>query len=143
MQVRLGRYAALYVALAVGLTLLAVAIETFAGFAVPSSVVSVVPPALAAMLEGSRIARSARAPMPKSQAWREALRMTGVALVINIAMLAIVLALPGSEATLAASALDVVALVMAILMALILLVNRYFLAMGMKNELKRLDRLTR
>lgn len=125
----------------VGLVVLYEIADRFFGFSLPSGVSTVLPPMLAAMNEGVKVARETNQPMESRVAWRAALWMTAVAVAINIAFMVIILLFVPSMASLFSTlGLTIFAGIMVFALVIVLLVNRFFLTMGLKNELKRINK---
>ncbi|MBS8226243.1 ABZJ_00895 family protein [Vannielia litorea] len=137
MRANLFRYAGVYIAVALTLSLVTWLLAAFAGFSLPTGLSTVLPPILAALVEGQCVARATRAPLVGSEAWGTALRMTAVVAAINLVVL--IGALLFSPELNNPQALGIIGGVFVVLLVLVLLVNRVFYAMGVKSQLKALE----
>ncbi|SIO33086.1 ABZJ_00895 family protein [Vannielia litorea] len=133
MQISYLRYTGVYVATMLALAALNWALATFASYSLPSGLGTILPPMLAAMLEGQFHARATRAPLAPGEAWRAAGVMTGIAAVIAGLMLVIVAAGTPEYAQLPTGLLAGITLA---LLVATFLVNRLFLGMGARQELR-------
>ena len=134
MTANLLRYTAIYIAAAVALAAFGWALGALVGFGLPTGISTVLPPLVAALLEGRAFARHHGEPVPSGRAWAEALKMTVVVAVISIGMLAISLsATPGY----ARPPLSTLTVITSLLLVVTFLVNRYFFSLGAEQELRR------
>ena len=139
-RVDLAKYTLWYLAGVIVVFVIAVALAVVGGIEFPSGASAIIPPMLAAMLEGGRIARNTRTRMQSRAAWVEATRMTGMVLVINLIFAGIAFAVPSVRGILMSVPAGVLFILALILFAAILVVNRTFLAIGIKNELKAIEK---
>ena len=139
-RVDLAKYTLWYLAGVIVVFIIAVALAVIGGIGFSSGASAVIPPMLAAMLEGGRIARNTRERMESRKAWLEATRMTGMVLVINVIFAGIAFAVPSVRGMLMSEPAGALFILALILFAVILLVNRVFLTMGIKNELKAIEK---
>lgn len=137
MRVNLLRYAGVYIAAAIGLAALTWAAAALLGVRLPTGLSTALPPMLAAMIEGQALARAARAPIPGGDAWREAGRMTLVVALLNAVILAGVLTFTPELAN--AQAASIIGLVFLVLLGVVFLVNRFFLGLGARSQLKSME----
>ncbi|AHD02816.1 ABZJ_00895 family protein [Leisingera methylohalidivorans] len=138
MHVNLIRYGLLWMAASIGMMLLGLVLTQF-GVGMPAGLATVLPPMFAAVLEGMRIAQTIRAPLDGKSAWVNAAAMTGVVALLTIVQLPLYWNNPViAEARATIPALYLAGLFV-LLLAVILMVNRLFLAHGIKLGLKRLE----
>lgn len=137
MKIDLTRYALWYLAGLVGVVLLSAILKAAAGFALPAGVPSIIPPILAAMMEGQRIARDQRAPLSANDLLRSAALMTAVVAAINLVILGLFLALPATAQMLAQVPLWILVGLFVALLVVAGLLNWFFLRQSIGNELKR------
>ncbi|WP_027257291.1 MULTISPECIES: ABZJ_00895 family protein [Leisingera] len=138
MQVNLIRYGLLWMAASVGMMLLGLVLAQF-GAGMPAGLATVLPPMFAAVLEGMRIAQATRAPLAGKTAWVCAAAMTGVVALLTIAQLPLYWNNPVIAEARATIPVLYLAGLFVLLLAVILMVNRLFLAHGIKLGLKRLE----
>lgn len=137
MRVNLLRYAGVYVAAMLGLAALTWALQALMGFRLPTGLSTALPPMLAAMMEGQALARGSRALISGAAAWREAAKMTLVVALINALVLFALLGLMPELAE--TRAVVIIGGIFLLLLAVVLLVNRFFLTLGAKSQLKALE----
>ncbi len=137
MRISLLRYAGIYIATALGLALLTWVLASFAGVRLPTGLSTALPPMLAALLEGQAFARETREPLLNDEAWSAAFRMTLVVAVINAIILGGVLLFTPELTN--PEVLTIVGVVFLVLLVVVLLVNRIFLGMGARSQLKALE----
>lgn len=140
MTVNLTRYALWYLGGLVGIVVIALLLQALANLKLPGGVSAIVPPILAAMVEGQRIARARGTPLPGDELVRSAMRMTGVVAAINIVILGLFLMLPPVAQMLGAAPLWILVGLFAALLAVVGLVNWFFLRQSIANELKRMSK---
>lgn len=137
MIVRLGRYAAIYLATIAGLVVIGLVMTSVLDMSPPSIVSVLLPPVVGAILEGQRLSRSDLKSISTADAWRAAAAMTGVALVIDLAVFAVALSQPSVRDIVAAYSTALYIITAAALILLLMLVNRYGLTYAFNNERKR------
>ncbi|KAA9007074.1 ABZJ_00895 family protein [Histidinibacterium aquaticum] len=137
--VNLARYAGIYILVLLGVVVIDALLSSFLPFAVPAGAAAIVPPMIAALAEGGRMTRETEAPLSGSAAWRAALLMTIVVVAVNLGFVALVLA-TGAVAFATEGNLGAMAGLAALLIVAVLVVNRLFLAMGVRNELRLIER---
>lgn len=140
MSIDLTRYALWYLAGLVGMVVLSAVVRATAGVALPGGVSAIVPPILGAMMEGQRIARARGSQLPGDQLWRSAARMTGVVAAINIVILGLFLMVPSVVQMLGAAPMWILIGLFVALLAVVGLVNWFFLRQSIANELKRMSK---
>lgn len=133
MPISLPRYAAIYILAMAALFILSIVLEQLAGIPIPSGLSTVIPPMMAAMIEGQRVAKAERRTFESDGKWRAAFKMTGVAIVINTIVAGLLMAFTDIGQAFAAAGANIVVSVAAFLIVLTLLVNRMFLATGIKQ----------
>ncbi|WP_424941017.1 ABZJ_00895 family protein [Aliiroseovarius sp. S253] len=135
------RYAGVYILSMIGLMILSLLLERLFAFSLPSGLSVVLPPMMAAMIEGQKRADAGLGPYEKTEIWSAASLATSVVGVITVAVLAGLLVLmPPMREMFSSISMMTWVLVFAGIMGLTLLVNRSFLAMGYKNQRKALDK---
>lgn len=139
MPINMTRYAGIYLATLVGVTLVGYALTAAFNLSPPTGVATILPPIIAAMAEGQRIARETGKQLESNVKWRAAAAMTGLVIMLNAALLLLMLAIPAMRAMLTQIPPALLGIVTLVLVALIFFANRYFLGQGLKNELKKLD----
>ncbi|WP_152615660.1 ABZJ_00895 family protein [Leisingera sp. ANG-M1] len=138
MQVNLIRYGLIWMAASVGMMLLGLLLAQF-GVGMPAGLATVLPPMVAAVMEGMRIAQATREPLAGKAAWRNAAAMTGVVAVLTIVQLPLYWNNPVIVEARQTIPLVFLAGIFVLLLAVILMVNRLFLGHGIKLGLKRLE----
>ncbi|MDT8327632.1 MAG: ABZJ_00895 family protein [Roseovarius sp.] len=136
MSVNLLRYAGTYTATILGIMVLAYVLDAFVGVPFPKGVGTVLPTLVASMLEGQFYARKHGAVLSKGDAWRAAFAMTAVVAVLNIALMAALMLMPGVAEMLGSLSIALWVGILVFLLGIVLLVNRFFLGFGARNELK-------
>ncbi|UWQ28445.1 ABZJ_00895 family protein [Leisingera sp. M523] len=138
MPVNLIRYGLLWMGASVAMLLLGLVLAQF-GVGMPAGLATVLPPMFAAVLEGIRIAHSTRAPLAGKSAWINAAAMTGVVAVLTVIQLPLYWNTPMVAEARETIPFVYLAGIFLLLLAVILMVNRLFLAHGIKLGLKRLE----
>jgi hypothetical protein len=135
------RYAGVYILSMIGLMIVGLLLERLLGFSLPSGLSVVLPPMMAALIEGQKRADAGLEPYGKAEAWSAASLATMVVGVITVAVLAgLLILMPLMREMFSSISMITWVLVFAGIMALTLLVNRSFLTMGYKNQRKALDK---
>ncbi|MDJ0821490.1 MAG: ABZJ_00895 family protein [Paracoccaceae bacterium] len=134
------RYTGIYVLTGTTLMVLSVFLERAVGIALSSMISMIVPPLVAALLEGKRIARVTMAPISNGEAWRAALAATAVVAVLNVVFLGVWMLLPQVSHAMRGAELSSLGLLFAVLLGVVLLINRIFLTMGSSQEMKLIAR---
>lgn len=135
MTINLGRYAAAFVLMSVLLWLVWFLLEIFAGFEGGSAAGAVIPPMLAAVVEGHRRAKVNGEPYPP-EIWRMALEATGVVFVLNLILLGVMIATT-DVAGLVARKPVVFFIVFMLLILASFFANRIGFGMGIKLQLEK------
>ncbi|MBY6068597.1 ABZJ_00895 family protein [Leisingera aquaemixtae] len=138
MQVNLIRYGLWWMGASVAMLLAGLLLGQF-GIAMPAGLATVLPPMIASVVEGMRIARATRAPLPGRDAWICAAAMTGVVAVLTIIQLPLYWNSPMVTEARQTIPFVYLAGIFLLLLAVILMVNRLFLGHGIKLGLKRLE----
>ncbi|MCB4457509.1 ABZJ_00895 family protein [Leisingera sp. McT4-56] len=138
MQVNLIRYGLWWMGASVAMLLAGLLLGQF-GIAMPAGLATVLPPMIASVVEGMRIARATRAPLPGRDAWFCAAAMTGVVAVLTIIQLPLYWNSPMVTEARQTIPFVYLAGIFLLLLAVILMVNRLFLGHGIKLGLKRLE----
>jgi len=138
MQVNLIRYGLLWMAASVGMMVLGLVLSQF-GVSMPAGLATVLPPMIASVLEGMRIAQATRAPLVGRTAWVNAAAMTGVVAVLTFIQLPLYWNNPVIVEARQTIPVLYLAGIFILLLAVILMVNRLFLGHGIKLGLKRLE----
>ncbi|GGB26120.1 ABZJ_00895 family protein [Allosediminivita pacifica] len=136
MNVNYVRYGALYFAAMVVLAGVSVMMTRVLGFGFPSGAASIIPPMAAALFEGQQAGRAGARPSGRAL-WAVAFAMTGVAVLINGAIAAIFLSMAETRALLSQVPLRYFTGIAALLIAAVLLVNRFFFGIGLKSGLAK------
>ncbi len=136
MSVNYTRYGAIYFAAMVVLAGLSVMLTRVLGVGFPSGAASIIPPMAAALFEGQQTGR-AGARLSGRALWAVALAFTGVAVGINAAIAALFLTMAESRTLLAQVPLGYFTGVAALVIAAVLLVNRFFFGIGLKSGLAK------
>ncbi|MEM1100089.1 MAG: ABZJ_00895 family protein [Pseudomonadota bacterium] len=133
--VNLLRYSLWFLGTGFVLTLFVILFQQAFGIGLGMAFMPILPAIVAAMVEGSKYAKSTRTPIPDP--WKAAGAMTGLSIALT-ALLIVTTALP----TMGTNAFDLTALVMVlgIYAAFWLVSNRLFLSMGARNEWASQDR---
>ncbi|MGR3492784.1 MAG: ABZJ_00895 family protein [Shimia sp.] len=132
-SISLRHYALWFTGTALALFVVMLVMQLAFGLQLGSAFLPVLPAMTAAMVSGSRYAKTTREALP--QPWTDAAAMTGVALVIVAILVAPALAASGFAVNLQA-----LGLFAAIYAAIWFLVNRIFLGLGARNEWNAQDR---
>ncbi|NSY39720.1 ABZJ_00895 family protein [Leisingera sp. ANG59] len=138
MQVNLIRYGLIWMAASVGMMLLGLVLAQF-GAGMPAGLATVLPPMVASVLEGMRIARATRKPLQGKAAWTNAAAMTGVVAVLTVIQLPLYWNNPVIIEARQTIPHLYLAGIFVLLLAVILMINRLFLSHGIKLGLKRLE----
>ncbi|KIC21183.1 ABZJ_00895 family protein [Leisingera sp. ANG-Vp] len=138
MQVNLIRYGLIWMAASVGMMLLGLLLAQF-GVGMPAGLATVLPPMVASVMEGMRIAEATREPLQGKEAWTNAAAMTGVVAVLTIIQLPLYWNNPVIAEARQTIPLLFLAGIFVLLLAVILMINRLFLGHGIKLGLKRLE----
>ncbi|OED48402.1 ABZJ_00895 family protein [Leisingera sp. S232] len=138
MQVNLIRYGLVWMAASVVMLLAGVLLAQFS-IGMPAGLATVLPPMVASVVEGMRVAQVAPAPLPSRDAWICAAAMTGVVAVLTIIQLPLYWNSPMVAEARETIPLVYVAGIFVVLLGVILMVNRLFLGHGIKLGLKRLE----
>jgi hypothetical protein len=137
------RYIAVFLGLAIGLPILLDLIATFAGINLSSSATAIIPPMIAAMIEGQYFARRHQRTPDRS----DKLAFTKVALVFSLVCTAVLVAL---TYTLSADFrayfddpvfLRIAGIIVVAFVPIFAIVAYVFFGLGARNELKRLRKL--
>ncbi|WP_298904618.1 ABZJ_00895 family protein [uncultured Aliiroseovarius sp.] len=135
------RYAGVYILSMIGLMILGLLLERLLGFSLPSGLSTVLPPMMAAMIEGQKRADAGLAQYENVEAWSAASSATMVVGVITVAVLAgLLILMPPMRQMFSSISMMTLVLVFAAIMGVTLLVNRFFLTLGYKNQRKALDK---
>lgn len=135
------RYAGVYILAMIGLMIIGLLLERLFGLSLPSGLSTVLPPMMAAMIEGQKRADAGLGPYEKTEAWSAASLATMVVGVITVAVLAgLLILMPVMREMFSSISMITWVLVFAGIMAITLLVNRFFLTMGYKNQRTALDK---
>ena len=146
--IRYARFAAIYAGLSIALPIGRFILEAVTGETFDSAALGFIPMFIAAMTEGQSFARAQGRRPDKGEAWRIALRLTGLGIMISLILLTVYAALvgldwsgipaPGPDDWSLFSTILGVAVVLA---ALILLVSaRMFLSLGARSEVKAIQK---
>lgn len=138
MQVNLIRYGLIWMAASVGMMLLGLLLAQF-GVGMPAGLATVLPPMVASVMEGMRIAEATQEPLQGKAAWTNAAAMTGVVAVLTIIQLPLYWNNPVIAEARQTIPLLFLAGIFVLLLAVILMINRLFLGHGIKLGLKRLE----
>ena len=136
MLVNLRRYAGLFTAALIFGGFAVVLLERATSWDVPTAFMTILPPMIAAMLEGSRIGRETGAPLPKGAWLREGVAMTLVATAIKLVIGGMVIGLMVQGGLVAPVPWDMVALLVALDTLATFAANVFFLIMGVRSELR-------
>ncbi|KIC21740.1 hypothetical protein GC1_17520 [Leisingera sp. ANG1] len=109
------------------------------GIGMPAGLATVLPPMVASVVEGMRIAQATRAPLPGRDAWVCAAAMTAVVALLTIIQLPLYWNSPMVAEARQTIPIVFLAGIFLLLLAVILMVNRLFLGHGIKLGLKRLE----
>lgn len=137
MTVDLTRYGLWYVAGLAGVVLLSILLQAVAALPLPPGVSAIVPPILAAMIEGQRMGRADPTPRSATDLWTAALSTTAVVAAINLVILGLFWMVPGVAQRLASVPVWILAGAFLALLVVVLLVNWFFLGQSIRNEIKR------
>jgi small-conductance mechanosensitive channel len=141
MALNVPRYAGIYVIALLALGVIAVIVRTVLGLDI-SGAVSIIPPVIAAsMMEGQRMARIHKRVMTNREAWRAAVLATVAYLGVNFMLMAVAMMVPAIGAMIAQAPAGIMLGVAAVIALIVLLSNRWFIAMGVKSEIKRQEAL--
>ncbi|MBY6140623.1 ABZJ_00895 family protein [Leisingera daeponensis] len=138
MQVNLIRYALWWMGASVAMLLAGLLLAQF-GLGMPAGLATVLPPMVASVAEGMRIAQVTRAPLPGRDAWTCAAAMTGVVAVLTVIQLPFYWNSPMVIEARQTIPFVYLAGIFLLLLSVILMVNRLFLGHGIKLGLKRLE----
>jgi hypothetical protein len=129
------RFAVWFVGLTVGLPIAIWGIAALTGLDLDSTAVAIIPMMIAAMVEGQRFARAENRRPQGREAWRIALHLAGVGLLISVVMGAAVLVFvePAVIAMIGPGGLVVSVVLLA---ALFWVLGRLFLGLGARGYLK-------
>ncbi len=133
-SVSLTRYALWFAGTSLIVVAIVIGVQVGFGIRLGSAFVPILPAMVAAMVEGSRYAKSTRTPLKSP--WMDALRLSAIALAINFFLVAATLA----AAPMAAVGISGIAILMAVYFVFWFITNRVFLAMGARNEWAAQDR---
>ncbi|NDW54676.1 ABZJ_00895 family protein [Aliiroseovarius sp. PrR006] len=135
------RYAGVYILSMIGLMIIGLLLQRLFGFSLPTGLSTVLPPMMAAMIEGQKRADAGLGQYENTEAWSAASLATMVVGVITVAVLAgLLILMPLMREMFSSISMMTWVLVFAGIMGLTLLVNRFFLTMGYKNQRKALDK---
>ncbi|WP_152612487.1 MULTISPECIES: ABZJ_00895 family protein [unclassified Leisingera] len=138
MQVNLVRYGLWWMGASVAMLLAGLLLAQF-GIGMPAGLATVLPPMVASVVEGMRIAQATRAPLPGRDAWVCAAAMTAVVALLTIIQLPLYWNSPMVAEARQTIPIVFLAGIFLLLLAVILMVNRLFLGHGIKLGLKRLE----
>jgi len=138
MQVNLIRYGLWWMGGSVAMLLAGLLLAQF-GIGMPAGLATVLPPMVASVVEGMRIAQATRAPLLGRHAWVCAAAMTGVVAVLTIIQLPLYWNSPMVTEARQTIPFVYLAGIFLLLLAVILMINRLFLGHGIKLGLKRLE----
>lgn len=130
------RYALVYVSTMVGLTLFGIVLDWVFAFTLPSGLSTILPAMMAAMLEGQKRADSGALRLTPQQAWAAARKMTFIVFVVTAAMFLALVMIPPIGAVLLSLPPTILLGVLAVLMGITLLANRFFVTSGYDAQLK-------
>ena len=135
------RYAGVYILSMIGLMIIGLLLQRLFGFSLPPGLSTVLPPMMAAMIEGQKRADSGLGQYENTEAWSAASFATMVVGVITVVVLAgLLIVMPPMREMFSSISMMTWVLVFAGIMVLTLLVNRVFLTLGYKNQRKALDK---
>lgn len=141
MTVNLLRYALVYIATTALIAGISFAMEAYLGISLPSGVSGVIPIMSAAMVEGLKLGEATDQAMDSETAWSEAIKMTGVVIVISfLVLVAFAIFVPKFIELLGAIPVIAWIIIFAILIGIALLVNRFMLTQMMKSAQKQRHR---
>ncbi|WP_264212127.1 ABZJ_00895 family protein [Leisingera thetidis] len=138
MQVNLIRYGLWWMGATAAMLLAGLLLAQF-GTGMPAGLATVLPPMVASVAEGMRIAQATRAPLPGRDAWICAAAMTGVVAVLTIIQLPLYWNSPMVVEARETIPVLYLAGIFMLLLAVILMINRLFLGHGIRLGLKRLE----
>lgn len=138
--VNLKRYALVYVATVIGITVGIEVLWRLAGLDLNSTGTTVLPAMAADMHEGRKPAEINTNAYSNSEAWNAAIWMTLVALAIGVAILAALTVVPAFADTFQGLPASVWMVVLVVLGIVYLLCNRFFLTLGYKGHRKAIDK---
>ncbi|WP_152612176.1 ABZJ_00895 family protein [Leisingera sp. ANG-S5] len=138
MQVNLVRYGLWWMGASVAMLLAGLLLAQF-GIGMPAGLATVLPPMVASVVEGMRIAQATRAPLPGRDAWVCAAAMTAIVALLTIIQLPLYWNSPMVAEARQTIPFVFLAGIFLLLLAVILMVNRLFLGHGIKLGLKRLE----
>ena len=140
MLTNLRRYAAVFTAALVFGGLLVALLEWISTWDVPTAFMTILPPMIAAMLEGDRIGKETGVPLPK-RAWiGEAVAMTAVAVAVKLVLGGMIMALLVQGGLVEPVPWGLVGLVVGFDILATFAANGFFLVMGVRNELRSRSR---
>lgn len=142
MALDLKRYALVFALTIAGLFALSYLL-TMAGLQLPSGFASIAPAMIAAQVEGLRLGKVYKRPFEKREGWLLAIPMTLCGIAVNLVLLvAYIFQLTGDQAMLLLDMLGVTGwVVVFVLMGLVIyLINRLFLGLGLRHQLKAYER---
>ncbi len=134
------RYALAYVGMLVGLLVLSVVLEKVFGYQLSSGITSVLPAMLAAMLEGQKRAESGEPRLTAQQAWAAARNMTYIVALITAVNALLLLLLPAMRVVILSLPGSIVLAVLAALLGITLLTNRFFVTFGYDSQRKAIEK---
>lgn len=137
MTINILRYAGVYVIVTVAMALLSLALNIFLNLDI-SGAATIIPPVIAAaMIEGQRLARAHGRDMEKREAWRAAVLATVACIGVNLMLAAVLMMIPAVATVIAKLPMNILVGGAAAIAIIILLTNRWFIALGARSEIKR------
>ncbi|MDF1872166.1 ABZJ_00895 family protein [Vannielia sp.] len=139
MHVNLFRYGGVYVAVLVALIVVGWLLARFTSVGIPSGLNTVLPPMMAALMEGQAMAKRSGVMMPSGAMWRSAVAMTAVVAAINMVILFGLSMIPGFADLFNAIGFGLLGGIFLFLLVMVFFTNRIFLWFGQRNTLKTTD----
>jgi len=139
MHVNLFRYGGVYVAVLVALIVVGWLLARFTSVGIPSGLNTVLPPMMAALMEGQAMAKRSGVMMPSGAMWRSAVAMTAVVAAINMVILFGLSMIPGFADLFNKFGFGLLGGIFLFLLVMVFFTNRIFLWFGQRNTLKTTD----
>jgi len=139
MHVNLFRYGGVYVAVLVALIVVGWLLARFTSVGIPSGLNTVLPPMMAALMEGQAMAKRSGVMMPSGAMWRSAVAMTAVVAAINMGILFGLSMIPGFADLFNKIGFGLLGGIFLFLLVMVFFTNRIFLWFGQRNTLKTTD----
>lgn len=138
--VNLVRYGLVFIGSGIAIAIALEALLYLTGIDMNSSATGMLPVMMAAMIEGQKRAQSGADPFTSGEAWRAAIWMTLVGAVISFTMVLLLMLLPFWSDVFSSIPFNVWVVIFLGVSVLMLLVNRFFLTMGYKNQRKVMEK---